>query len=114
MKIQINTDTNIEAGQAFTERTEAELSAALERFPHRLSRVEVHLRDESAGRSTGDDLRCLMEARIEGMEPVTVTDHAAALDDAIRGATDKLETVLTSTFERLEGQENRKTIRRGA
>ncbi len=111
MRIQINTDTHVEAGQAFNDRVEAELSAALERFAHRLTRVEVHLRGESAGRRTGDDVRCLIEARPARMEPVTVTDHAATVDEAIRGATDKLETVLTSTFERLEGQENRETIR---
>lgn len=112
MLIQINTDANIDASEGFNERTEAELSAALERFAHRLSRLEVHLRDESAGRTTGDDVRCMIEARPEGMDPVTVSDHAATVDDAVRGATDKLETVLTSTFERLEGQENRETIRR--
>lgn len=111
MKIQLNTDKNIEGSEALSEPAEAHLQGALARFADRLTRVEVHLRNESAGRSTGDDFRCLIEARPAGMEPVTVTDHAATLDDALHGATDKLETLLTSKFERLEGQETRETIR---
>lgn len=111
MKIQVNTDKNIEGNEAFSERTEADLASALTRFEDRLTRVEVHLRNESAGRTTGDDFRCLIEARPAGMDPVTVTHHAATLLEALHGATDKLETLLTSKFERLEGQETRETIR---
>ena len=111
MKIQVNTDRNVEGGEALSERAEADLGSALTRFEDRLTRVEVHLRNESAGRTTGNDFRCLIEARPAGMDPVTVTHHAATLDEALHGATDKLETLLTSTFERREGQENRDTIR---
>lgn len=111
MKIQVNTDKNVEGSEPLGERIEADLASALTRFGDRVTRVEVHLRNESAGRSSGDDFRCLIEARPAGMDPVTVTHHAATLDEALHGATDKLETLLTSKFERLEGQETRETIR---
>ena len=111
MKIQINTDKNVDAGEGLSERIEASLESALTRFEDRLTRVEVHFRDESAGRSTGDDVRCMIEARPAGMDPVTVTHHADTLLDSLHGATDKLETVLTSTFERHEGKNTRETIR---
>jgi ribosome-associated translation inhibitor RaiA len=111
MKIQVNTDKNVEGGEALSEQIDADLGGALARFADRLTRVEVHLRDESAGRTTGDDVRCLIEARPAGMDPVAVTHHAATLDEALSGATDKIETLLTSRFERLEGHENRETIR---
>lgn len=111
MKIQVNTDKNVEGNEAFSIRTEADLAAALSRFESRLTRVEVHLRNESAGRSTGDDFRCMIEARPAGTEPVTVTHHAATLLEALHGATDKLETLLTGKFERREGQQTRETIR---
>jgi ribosome-associated translation inhibitor RaiA len=111
MKIQVNTDKNVEGGEALSEQIDADLAGALARFADRLTRVEVHLRDESAGRTTGDDVRCLIEARPAGMDPVAVTHHAATLDEALSGATDKIETLLTSRFERLEGHENRETIR---
>ncbi len=112
MEIQVNTDTNVEGGDAFSEQIETDLAAALNRFEDRLTRVEVHLGNESAGRTTGNDFRCLIEARPTGMTPVTVTHHAASLPEALDGATDKLESLLTSKFERLEGQETRETIRR--
>lgn len=111
MRIQVNTDKNIEGSEALSERAETDLESALARFEERLTRVEVHLRNESAGRSTGEDFRCLIEARPAGMEPVAVTHHAATLLEALNGATDKLQTLLTGKFERLEGQERRETIR---
>ena len=103
MKIQVNSDKNVQSTADFNERTEADLAHDLERFENRLTRVEVHLSNESAGRATGDDYRCLIEARPAGMDPVAVSDNAATLDEAIRGASDKLRSLLTSTFERLEG-----------
>lgn len=111
MKIQVNTDKNVGGSDALSERIETDLASALTRFEHRLTRVKVHVRNESAGRTTGDDFRCLIEARPAGRDPVAVTQYAATLDAALRGATDKLETLLTSKFERLEGQETRETIR---
>ena len=103
MKIQINSDKNVDSTGDFNERTEADLAHDLTRFENRLTRVEVHLSNESAGRSTGEDFRCLIEARPAGMDPVAVTNNAETLDDAIRGASDKLRSLLTSTFERLDG-----------
>lgn len=111
MKIQVNTDKNVEGSEALSERTEAHLASALTRFANRLTRVEVHLNNES-GRTTGDDFRCLIEARPAGMDPVTVTHHSATLDEALHGATDKLEALLTNKFERLQGHQTRETIRR--
>lgn len=111
VKIQVNTDTNIGGGADLAERTEAEISGALDRFKDRLTRIEVHLGNESAGRSTGEDFRCLIEARPARMDPVVVTHHAATLPDAIRGSTDKLEALLSSKFEQLESQDSRETIR---
>lgn len=111
MKIQVHTDHLVDGGEAFRERTAADLASALARFEGRLTRVEVHLRDESAGRPTGDHVRCLIEARTPATDGVAVTHHAATLDDALRGATDKLETLLTGMFERREGKASRETIR---
>jgi len=111
VKIQVNTDKNIDGNADLTAQIEADLANALARYEARLTRVEVHLRNESAGRTTGDDFRCMIEARPAGMDPIAVTHHAATLTEARNGATDKLEARLTSTFERNEGNESRETIR---
>lgn len=111
MKIQVSTDKSIEGSADLIERTEADLADALARFERRVTRIEVHLRDESAGRSTGGDIRCLIEARPAGLDPVAVTHHADTVSDALRGATDRLEALLSSRLERLEGHGSRETIR---
>ncbi len=111
MKIQVNTDTNVEVHEARNEEIASEIAQSLARFGDRVTRVEVHLGNESAGRPTGDDFRCLIEARPAGMDPIAVTHHAATLTDALSGATDRIEARLTSTFERKEGHESRDTIR---
>ncbi|WP_372733702.1 HPF/RaiA family ribosome-associated protein [Nocardioides sp.] len=111
MNITIHTDKHIQGGASLAEHMEADLASALDRFAHRLTRVEVHLSNESAGRTTGQDFRCLIEARPAGMDAVVVTHHGASHPEAFRAATDSLEAALTSKYERLEGHESRDTIR---
>ena len=80
-------------------------------FDRDLTRIEIHLRDESAGRETPDDIRCLLEARPNGLDPVVVSHHATTVTEALDGATDKLEDLLTRTFDRRTDNRGRDTIR---
>ena len=100
MKIQINTDSNIEGSEELTQQTQAVVESALERFAEHITRVEVHLSDEN-GDKGGTDKRCVMEARLEGMQPVAVTDQAENMEQAINGAADKLERLLDHELGRL-------------
>ena len=61
-----------------------------------VTRVEVHLGDENGRKSGQDDKRCMMEARIEGRHPIAVTEHAASLDRAVKGAAGKLARMIES------------------
>ena len=38
--------------------------------------------------------RCVLEARLQGRQPVAVTEHAASQDQALHGAADKLVRLL--------------------
>lgn len=58
--------------------------------------------DGSAGRSTGDDLQCRLEARPDGRSPEFVTDNGSTADAAINGALRKMVHVLESSFGKLE------------
>jgi len=100
MKIQINTDNNVEGSDELTQQTQAVLESALERFAQQITRVEVHLSDENSAKG-GSDKRCAMEARLEGMEPVAVTDQAETVEQAVNGAADKLGKLLKHTLGRL-------------
>jgi len=101
MKIQINTDNNIEGGDELTQQTQVTVESALERFAHQITRVEVHLSDENSSHKGGTDKRCVMEARVQGMQPVAVTDQAENLEQAVNGAADKLEKLLDHELGRL-------------
>jgi ribosomal subunit interface protein len=101
MKIQLNTDVNIEGTEALAAQVSATVEQALKRFDEHITRVEVHLSDENAGKSGQHDQRCMLEARLEGRQPVAVTEHAATLEQAVHGAAKKLAHLLDSTLGRL-------------
>jgi ribosomal subunit interface protein len=101
MKIQINTDVNIHGTEALAAEISASVEQALEHFKEHITRVEVHLSDESKGKSGLHDQRCMLEARLEGQQPVAVTDHATTLEQAVDGAAHKLAHLLESKLGRL-------------
>jgi len=59
-------------------------------FAASVTRVEVHLSDENAGKGGAAALRCVMEARVNGRPPVAVSNDASSLDAAVNGAVHKL------------------------
>ena len=109
MQIQINTDRNIEGHEALAAQVRGVVESALSRISDHITRVEVHLSDESSHKSSQNDKRCMMEARLEGRQPIAVTHHAATMDQAADGAADKLARLIESTLERRHDQENHRT-----
>jgi ribosome-associated translation inhibitor RaiA len=101
MKIQLNTDVHIDGTEALAAQVSAMVEQALERFREDVTRVEVHLSDVNGGKNGQQDQRCLLEARLEGRQPVAVTEHAATLEQAVQGAAQKLARLLDSTLGRL-------------
>lgn len=74
MQIQINVDRNIEGHEALTAQVSGAVQSALSRISEHITRVEVHLSDENSNKKGGnDDMRCVMEARVEGHRPIAVT-----------------------------------------
>lgn len=102
MQILINTDNNIDSGDQLTILVEGEVESAFAPFGPRITRVDVHLADESAGRRTATDMRCMIEVRPSSHEPVVVVDHASTTDEALRGAITKMRHLLQSMFGKLD------------
>jgi len=96
MIIQINTDNNVTVHEAFETELNDKIAEKLHRFAGQLTRVEVHLSDENGSKEGQRDKRCLMEARMEGMQPIVVTEMNDTLMQAINGAIVKLKTALDS------------------
>ncbi|MEX1367283.1 MAG: HPF/RaiA family ribosome-associated protein [Nannocystaceae bacterium] len=103
MQIQINTDGNIEGREQLADEVRSVVESALDHISHEVTRVEVHISDESsAHKSSPDDKRCMIEARLAGRQPTAVTHHASTVEQAVEGAAGKLTRSLEHTLGRLD------------
>ena len=96
MNIQVNTDRNIEGNAGLEKYIESALTERFERYKAALTRIEVHLSDINAGKTSADDKRCLLEARVSNRQPIVVSHQADTVHQAFDGATDKLLRSLDS------------------
>lgn len=103
LKIQFNTDNHIDGNDALESRVNAMLEQHLGRFFPRLSRLEVFLSDSNSTKGGPDDKRCALEARLQNDEPIGASHDDADVEKAIRGACDKLKTLLDSRIQKQRG-----------
>lgn len=101
MTIQFNTDKNINGNEEFTAPYVSQIEDELSRYSHQITRIEVHLSDEDGNKNGLNAMRCMLEARVEGRKPITVTNQADTHDQAVGGALDKLTTSLDTILGRL-------------
>ncbi len=106
MQFQFSSDNQTDGGNDMAGRVEQIVRARLARIQDRLTRVEVHVGDVSGPRDGGDDKRCVVELRPAGMAPISATDQASDVFDAVSNAADKALVV----FERQVGK---RTDRKG-
>jgi len=104
MKIQFNTDNNVEVREGLRAPLISLISEELGRFSHQITRVEVHLSDENGDKQGSNDKRCMIEARLAGMKPIAVINHANTHEQAVGGAVDKLKNSLDSILGRLRNR----------
>jgi len=102
MIIQFNTGNKITGSDEFKTPLIAIIREELSRFSSKITRIEVHLSDEDGPKDGLNDNRCMLEARIEGRQPVAVTHQANNHILAVSGAAEKLKNSLDSIFGRLK------------
>lgn len=114
MQVQVNTGDGLTGKDTLERWVDDFLNEELARFRNEITRVEVQLTDEAKGRKGAQDMRCMLEARLNGHQPVAVQHHGATMDEAIRGASTKLMRALEHTLGKLDRHEHRvrDTIRR--
>lgn len=101
MKIQFNSDKNVSIGEDQIDYFTPLITEKIGRFSEQISRLEIHLSDENASKDALNDKRCMIEARLEGMQPIAVTEQANTPEQAIFGAIDKLKASLKTITGRL-------------
>jgi hypothetical protein len=100
MIVQINTDNNVDGNESFVGPFRDQIYNSLKRFESRVTSFQVHLGDENGSKGGAVDKRCVIEARIDGMQPHAVTCHDETHQKAVNGAIDKIKAVLDSVFEK--------------
>ena len=101
MIIKLNTDKNIQASEKLETFVSQKINRSLKRFVGKITRIEVHLSDQNAGKSGSDDMQCRIEARIKDLQPMTVTARNSSKEKAINDAIDKIKAALESATGKL-------------
>jgi ribosome-associated translation inhibitor RaiA len=101
MQVLLNTDPHVDGSQEMAAHLQAVVKDALGRFGEQITRVEAHLSDaNSQVKSHPGDIHCTLEARLVGLDPIVVKDHAGSAHQAIHGATVKLQRAVTTIVEK--------------
>jgi ribosome-associated translation inhibitor RaiA len=108
MHIQVNTDNHIQGSAELTIQVTAVVEGVLGRFGDRITRVEVQLNDTNSRKKFGgSDKRCVIEARLAGLDPITVTYEGTSIEQALERAADKLQKTLDRTLGRRDDVKRR-------
>lgn len=102
MEIFINTDHNISGSEKMRSYMKADLETSFERFSDHLTRLEVKVSDENGNKEGINDKKCVLEARIKGLQPIVVTSHGNSIDQALSDASNKMKTALDSSMGKLK------------
>ena len=100
MIIQFNSAHNVKANEELQAPIIALLTEKLNRFSNHIARLDVHLSDENGDKEGIDDKKCLLEAHLDGREPIVAKNHANSYQQAAEGAVDKLKGSLNSRLGR--------------
>jgi ribosome-associated translation inhibitor RaiA len=102
MTIQINTDKTLSGEQRSHDFFTSQITDSLQRFESHITRIEVHLKDENGKKEGLNNISCLLEARLEGRQPIAITNKANTIDLAVTGAIDKIKTALETILGRIQ------------
>lgn len=114
MQIQVNTGNGIDNKEGLERWASDYLNDALARFSQDITRIEVQLTGENSAKKGAADTRCMLEARLTGVDPVAVNHHGTTQDEAFRGAAQRLIHLLDHTLGKLDRHQHRdrETIRK--
>ncbi len=101
MIIQFNTSGNVNGKEKLTAPFVTLIADELHRFSEYITRIEAHLTDEDGHKNGGNDKRCVLEARLEGRQPIAVDGRADTYQQAVDAAIDKLKASLTTIVDKM-------------
>jgi ribosome-associated translation inhibitor RaiA len=101
MQVLLNTDPQLDGRHKMAEHLDTIVREALSRFDEQITRVEAHVAEAGDHASaTPGDVICTLEARLVGLEPVVVKDHAATPHQAMHDAVAKLKRAVGTVLDK--------------
>ena len=104
MKVQLNTDKNIKGTESLEIFVSESLRDSLKHFADNITRIEVHLSDQNADKGGPDDIKCKIEARVEGRRPVMVESKGDSKETALDEAIVKMKAALDSIMGKMKNK----------
>jgi len=102
MTIQINTGKNLNGEDRRQVFFISKIAEALQRFESHITRIEVHLKDVNGKKEGFNDILCVLEARLEGRQPIAITNQADTLELAVTGAIDKIKSAIETILGKIQ------------
>lgn len=96
MQIEVSTDTSIDGSEGLTSHIKDLVQHELANMEKHITRIEVHLSDAKADKTGPDDKHCMLEVRLEGLQPTVVKESAGTVEQATKGAAVKMKNALES------------------
>ncbi|MBU1373241.1 MAG: HPF/RaiA family ribosome-associated protein [Bacteroidetes bacterium] len=100
MTIQVNTDNHIEGKEELITYISNLYSEKLSRFDAHVTRIEIHLSDENAGKAGSDDKKCNVEARLEGHDPIFASAQSDEMNKAVHEGLHKIKRAIEHSLDR--------------
>jgi len=94
MTIQLNADNNLKINKDYAKKLNAIIDDSFKRYSEYLTRIEVHFSDENSHKTSSNDKKCVLEAKLKGREPIAVSDFGDTYDLAFDSAIDKMKASL--------------------
>ena len=104
MKLQFNTDKNIQGTESLKTIVSEKINHGLKHFADKITRIEVHLSDQNADKTGPEDIQCKIEARVEGMQPIMVVSINDSKEKAVDDAVDKMKATLSTVFGKMKNK----------
>ena len=102
MTIQINTDNTLNSDKQQQDFFKSQITESLKRQQSHITRIEVHLKDENGKKDGLNDVSCMLEARLEGRQPIAVTYQTDTAELAVSGAIEKIKTAIGSILGKIQ------------
>ncbi len=99
---------NLQTSAAIEAWVRRKLVGVFRRYGAKMTAIEVHFEDVNGTKRGDNDARCVMEARVNGREPVAIRARADDLYAAIDAAARKLDAAICRAVERIDTRARRR------